>query len=138
MVDIDGKIDKVLNIVDSKISSDKEREQIRTDRLNIDNTSPFKLPHLIRPIAFIWAMVLQTVLSVVSLFEYPDQLLIVLGSNTAILTSIVGFYFNSRKQEKLVAKKAAAAIQIAKEETKQERVNERRAFRLQKIKERQK
>ena len=131
MIDIDTKVDKALDIFDKKVTS---REQVRTDRLNIDNTSPFKLPHLIRPIAFIWAMVLQTVLSVVVLWKYPDQLLIVFGSNTAILTSIIGFYFNSRKQEKITAKKASEAIQIEKDKTKQETIKDRREYRLLRMK----
>ena len=118
-IDIDEAIKSVTKLVDGSIESEQERQITLTERLRIDNTSPFKLPHLIRPIAFIWAMALQTALSITALFQDGD-LLVILGSNSAILMTMVGFYFSSRKAEKINAKKVFAAIEIEKEKAKVE------------------
>lgn len=140
-------IDKAMDIFDNKVSTDKTREDIRTDRAQIDSTSPFKLPHLIRPISFIWAMGNETILTwstIVLVFFGNDidpnavnTLMVALAANTAILTTIVGFYFNSRKIEKINAKKADATLKLEamktkhelredKRDSKQERREERR------------
>jgi hypothetical protein len=138
MLQADKIIKESLNLAKDNIYSTKKAEEDRTERLRIDNTSTFKLPHLIRPIAFIWGLALQTILSIYAIITIPDQLLIILGSNTAIVTTMVGFYFNGRKQEKIIAKQSAAAIKIEEEKVKQERVKEKRAFRLQRMRERKK
>ena len=118
-IDIDKAIDSVTKVIDGNIESEQERQTTLTERLAIDNTSSFMLPHIIRPIAFIWAMALQTGLSITSLVQGGD-LTIILGTNTGILMAIVGFYFSSRKAEKINAKKVFAAIEIEKEKAKVE------------------
>ena len=50
-------------ISDVTESIDKATANQQSERLKIDTTSPFKLPHLIRPISFIWAMANQSILS---------------------------------------------------------------------------
>lgn len=114
-------VDKVGNVIDKSTESDQERQETLTERLRIDTTSPFRLPHLIRPISFIWAMSLQTILSlIVIIYAYNQDkadvtvILGVLGSNTAILTTMIGFYFQSRKNEKVMVSRANAAIKIEK------------------------
>ena len=117
-------VDNITDTVGNNIESEQERQATLTERLRIDTTSPFKLPHLIRPISFIWAMGLQTLLSVIVVVMAFNQnptdttsILAVVGSNGAILTSMVGFYFSSRKQEKINLEKVKAAVKIEEMKT---------------------
>jgi hypothetical protein len=124
MVDIDKTISEGLDFADDSFESREENESTRTERQKLDMTSPFKLPQLIRPISFIWAMANETILTWATIFvaffakdvdpNAANTLMAALAANTAILTTITGFYFNSRKAEKIVAKKAEATLQIEK------------------------
>ena len=121
-------VDKALAFADDAFESGEEREATRTERLKLDTTSPFKLPHLIRPISFIWAMANETILTWATIFvvffagdvdpEASTALMAALAANTAVLSTIVGFYFNGRSSEKKAAKKAAADALIMKTKTK--------------------
>ena len=126
-----NQADKILNTatdaIDDNFESDQERQQTLTERLRIDTTSPYKLPHLIRPIAFIWAMGMFTILSVLSLiltYLKPEletlAIATVMGSITTILTAIVGFYFQSRKHEKISLERNKTALKIEELKTKHE------------------
>ena len=129
-IDIDKTIDTIAKVVDGNIESEQERQATLTERLRIDNTSIFKLPHLIRPISFIWAMGNETILTWATIFvvffvkdadaNSINTLLAALAANTTVLATIVGFYFNSRKAEKINAKRVFAAIEIEKEKAKVE------------------
>ena len=121
-------VDKVTDLIDDSFESREEAEQMRTRRLEIDTTSPFKLPHLIRPISFIWTLSLETILIIASIIlsfleaeinsNVSNVVMASLASNTTILTAQVGFYFNARKAEKINAKKSFAAIEIEREKAK--------------------
>lgn len=104
-------------------------ENLATDRNTMrhkmDMTSAFKLPQLIRPIMAIWSAVNETILGwatiVIALSDNPSQEGVMaigtaLASNTVILTTIVAYYFKSRKEEKIAAKNASANIEIKKME----------------------
>ena len=112
-------VDNITDTLGENIESEQERQATLTERLKIDTTSPFKLPHLIRPISFIWAMGLQTILSlmviVLAFNSTPTDttaILAIVGSNGTILVSMVGFYFSSRKQEKINLEKVRATVKI--------------------------
>ena len=130
-------LDKAGAILDDNFESEEERQKTLTERLQIDNTSPFKLPHLIRPIStifsgilwglsIIWTLIIATILiSKVGIKEASNMILssdsiimYVLGATTTTYATHIGFYFNSRKAEKINAKKAFAAIAIEKEKSK--------------------
>lgn len=118
-------LDKGIGILGDNIEGEAKRQEMLTERLNLDTTSPFKLPHLIRPIAFIWAMALQTILSLLAIIMAfrsdpvdTTSILGVIGSQTAILTAIVGFYFSSRRAEKIMAKQATVDLEMVKEKAK--------------------
>ena len=100
-------------------------EGLATDRNTIrhklDSTSKWRLPQLIRPIAFIWSMANETILTIVAITLAfmtevdPNGLMAVqtaLASNTIILTSIIAYYFKSRRQEKIAAKNASANLEM--------------------------
>ena len=122
--------DKAMDFADDSFESREEAEATRTRRLEIDTTSPFKLPHLIRPISFIWTLSLETLLTLAVIglafseskfsVNVSNTVMAALASNTTVLLAQVGFYFNGRKAEKINAKKAAAAVEIEymKEKTK--------------------
>ena len=117
-------------------SIDKATANQQSERLKIDTTSPFKLPHLIRPISFIWAMANETILTtstILAVFVLDtsnvnavNALIAALAANSAILTTIIGFYFNSRRNEKISMNNSRAAIKIKRLETKAEIKREER------------
>ncbi len=114
--------EKAMALIDDSFESREEAEGTRTERLKIDITSPYKLPHLIRPYAFIWAIVNETILTWATIAlvffgttvdpQASVALMAALAANTAILTAIVGFYFNSRKMEKNLAKQMAGQLAV--------------------------
>ncbi len=133
---IDG-VDKLTNTLGNQIDKNTESKQDRRHR--IDLTSPFKLPHLIRPIStlytgiiwgasIIWALAIATTLIVTdgmkeasSAILAPDSIIMyVLGATTTMYGTHIGFYFNSRKNEKINANKARAAIEIEEIKLKQQ------------------
>ena len=121
-------IDATKIISDVTGSIDKATANQQSERLKIDTTSPFKLPHLIRPISFIWAMVNETILTTSTILAVfildtsnvnaVNALIAALAANSAILTTIIGFYFNSRRNEKISMNNSRAAIKIKRLETK--------------------
>jgi hypothetical protein len=141
LTNILGTADKAMDFADDSFESREENEATRTQRLQIDTTSPYKLPHLIRPILAIWAAVNETILTTATIFlaffvedvdpNATNTVLAALASNTTILTAIVGFYFNSRKAEKINAKKAEVAIEIERMKEKAEIRKDRKDERLE-------
>lgn len=101
----------VTKAIDSGVESEEERQATLTDRLRIDTTSKFILPHIVRPIIALSLLLMQIALLVAMFLgiEVPTNVVIEVGS---LLGIAIGFYFNSRKAEKLNAKKVQAAIEI--------------------------
>ena len=112
MIDVDKIINSVGTQVDNNTESSEERQATLTERLKIDATSPFKLPQLIRPILAIWSALTFTLTQVYCLYKGLIDGVEVLSANSAIMLGIIGFYFNSRRNEKINAKKTEAAIKI--------------------------
>ena len=133
MIDVDKIINSVGSQVDNNTESSEERQATLTERLKIDATSPFKLPQLIRPILAIWSALTFTLTQVYCLYKGLIDGVEVLSANSAIMLGVIGFYFNSRRNEKINAKKTEAAIKIeeirVKAEVKRDRKEARRARR---------
>lgn len=121
--------DKAMDFADDSFESAEERQKTLTRRLEIDNTSPFMLPHLIRPIIAIWSMVTYTGLAIWAMIKGDMDVMVVLGTSAGILMTVIGFYFNSRKVEKVNAKKAMVAIEIERMRDKVEIKELKRAHR---------
>ena len=68
------------------------------------------------------------------IFKTADP--IALASATSVFVTCVGFYFHSRRQEKIAAKKTDAAIKIEALKTKHELREERRDSRAERREER--
>lgn len=106
------KLEDVTKLVDKVTSTSEERDEVLTERLKLDTTSPFMLPHLIRPIIALVLLTLQILLFVAIFMEIevPQDIIWQVGGLNA---AAIGFYFNSRKAEKMQAKNAMASIEIA-------------------------
>lgn len=105
-------IDTIGNTIDDNIESRQEAEDTRTERLRIDMTSDNKLSKLIRPLITIYSGILFGALSILDIWFEIDE-------NTIYATGLtfgtcIGFYFNSKRQERVIEKKSNAAIQIEK------------------------
>ena len=133
MIDVDKIINSVGSQVDNNIESSEERQATLTERLKIDATSPFKLPQLIRPILALWSALTFTTAQIYCLYAGLVGGVEVMSANSAIMLGIIGFYFNSRRNEKINDKKTEAAIKIdeirVKAEVKKDRKEARRARR---------
>jgi len=127
--------DKAMDFADDSFESREEAEATRTQRQQLDMTSTFKLPQIIRPIMAIWAMAIYTIVMIYGIAVEAVSGLEAVGGTTAILMTIIGFYFNSRKMEKVVAKKAETAIQLEemreKAQIRQDRKEARQERRLE-------
>ena len=122
------KIEDVGKIADDLISTAEERDEMLTKRLALDTTSPFMLPHLIRPIIALAVLSMQILLflAIFLKIEVPNDIIWQVGGLNA---ATIGFYFNSRKAEKMQAKNAAASVQIATIQAKAKVKEERKAKR---------
>jgi len=122
MIDVNELVEDVTG------SLNQITENQQTKRQQIDATSQFMLPHLIRPIISLLVLFMQILIFVAVFFkvEVPDDLIYEVG---ALNMATIGFYFNSRRNEKINAKKTEAAIKIesirAKAEIKEERRDNR-------------
>jgi|GEM_PF-5795681 len=132
MIDIDKIINSVGTQVDNNSESGEERQATLTERLRIDSTSPFKLPQLIRPILAMWSAVTYSAAQIFCIYKGLIDGLEIMTANSAIMLGVIGFYFNSRRNEKINAKKTEAAIDIEKIRAKAEIRRDRRAARKEK------
>jgi hypothetical protein len=116
--------DKAANVVDDNVYSNQEAETERTKRLAIDMASDNVLSKLIRPIITIYSGLIWGAIHIASLwFTVPDT---ISWSVSAVFSACIGFYFNSKRQERLTEKKGAAAIKLELMKTKQELRQNRR------------
>lgn len=138
--DLDKHVEKSLSLVDDVWESREEAAEQSTRRLELDMSSKFILPHIIRPIITLWAMSLYTYLSIYALHKALVDPWVVIAATVTILTSAVGFYFVNKttekktmatliSQEKIAAKKINAAIKIEQLKTRADIVAERKAKR---------
>ena len=110
-IDLDNAINKTTDLVDDSFESGEERQKTLTERLRLDMASDNPLAKMIRPIITLTLLALQIIVVVCVIWGVvvPDHIVYELG---AMLGAAIGFYFNSRRNEKIVQKKANAYIQI--------------------------
>lgn len=114
MIDeIIGSIDKISGAVDENIFTEQERAETLTNRLEIDANSDNQLAKMIRPIiTLVTCLVWVFVHSFAVFREVPSE---VLYSSDAAFMTCIGFYFDSRRREKINQRKTMAAIKIDKQ-----------------------
>lgn len=133
MTDPTKLVGEVLEGVDDNIYSRQESEADRTSRHLADMTSDNKLAKMIRPMLALGLFVVWATLMVSSIFTKVEPE--ALYSSTAAMMAAIGFYFESRRAEKINAKKASAGIQIEKMRTRHEiRLEKKQARRNRKKK----
>ena len=122
--DLNEGLKDVTKVIDSSFESEGERQATLTERLKIDTTSPFMLAHIVRPIITLTLLAIQIAI-IVAMFlgvVIPEHVVYEVGG---LLFSAIGFYFNSRKAEKINAKKVQAAIEIQKDKARIELIKDR-------------
>lgn len=111
------QIDKILSTttkaVDDSFESEEERQATLTERLRLDMMSDSKLAKMVRPIIALTLLGLEIIVVLAILWGVvvPEHIVYELGG---LLFSAIGFYFNSRRNEKINEKKIEAAIKIEK------------------------
>ena len=124
MIDeIIGSIDKIAGTVDENIFTEEERADTLTRRLEIDANSDNQLAKMIRPIiTLVTCLVWVFVHSFAVFREVPAE---VLYSCDAAFMTCIGFYFDSRRREKINQRKVIAAIRIDKQRARIEKQDAR-------------
>lgn len=134
MIDPLKAADKIIDAVDDNVYSEQESQQERTERLRIDMQSDNPIAKIIRPVVTLIVALVWSFAMVFSFFRTaPSE---VIYSISAVFTMCIGFYFHSRRQEKIAAKKTDAAIKIEAMKTKHELREEKRDNRQERKSER--
>ena len=132
MIDPLKIIDKATEVLDDNVYSEQESQQERTERLRIDMQSDNPIAKIIRPVITLMTGLVWSFAMVFSFFETaPSE---VVYSVSAVFTMCIGFYFHSRRQEKIAAKKTDAAIKIEAMKTKHELREDKRDSRQERRK----
>jgi NADPH:quinone reductase-like Zn-dependent oxidoreductase len=116
--------------VDDLTESAEERQKELTERQRIDMGSDNWLAKAIRPLSLLILLGVVCFIGIMSTFGF-DADPVILGELVVLLGSAFGFYFDSRKREKIAAKNAAANVEIEKLKSKTEARIERKEARLQ-------
>ncbi len=116
---------KGAQIADDFHLSGEEKEQQLTGRHERDMNSDNWLSKSIRPLTLLCLMVLQILMVILSSLGYHVDETIVI-QHGVLMSGAFGFYFNSRKAEKVAAQNAKANIELEKIKTKQEVKKERK------------
>lgn len=113
--------DSVGKGLDNLTSTAEERDQHVTKRHELDMKSDFWLAQAIRPLSYALTIVAQIALSfyIIKLDNSLETVITIFGGNSAILASMVGFYFNSRKMEKIAHINAMANIALQESKIKE-------------------
>lgn len=115
-----GAATKVAKVADGFTESAEERQQTLTTRHEKDMNSDNWLSKSIRPLVLLILMALQCFVVVASAFDLHVDSMIV-GQLGTLLLGAFGFYFSSRKAEKVAAQNAKANIQLERIKNRQTR-----------------
>lgn len=99
--------------VDKFVETSEERQKTLTERQKIDMESDNWLSKSIRPITVLVLLFLEILIVILSAFGHkiPDEILIQHGT---LLASSIGFYFYSKKSERVATRNADANAKIVK------------------------
>ncbi len=104
-------IDSIGSNVDKNFESAEERQQQLSARHQVDMSSDSWLSKNIRPVTLIFLMVCEAMIILAMIIGKPVDEWVV-GQVGTLLFGAFGFYFNSRKGEKMMAAKSKAATDI--------------------------
>lgn len=139
MKDLVKTVTQVSEAVDDLTESAEERQTALSGRHTVDMNSDNWLSKSIRPLVLLVLLLLQVIIVVLSAFQFHVDVAIV-AQHGVLLSGAFGFYFSSRKAEKVAAQNAKANIEIEKLKTRhqlrQERKEARQERRLERRRER--
>jgi hypothetical protein len=136
----------VADKVDQFVETGQERQATLTERHKTDMQSDNWLSKSIRPLSVLILLLVVSTIAILSSFGYKTDP-ILYGEISAVFMTALGFYFNSKKAERVMQKKAEMASKNAKaniqletlktkHELKQERKELRHERRLERRRER--
>jgi hypothetical protein len=120
VLDPNEMVKDVLKGADNLTTTREEYTQQSTDRLLVDTTSPFKLPHLIRPILGIWVTALYSAIIIYGLISGLLSFKDALEATAILVGGVFIFYFGSRGFEKVTELRGKTQVKIAQENAKVE------------------
>ena len=123
-------VDKVGGNIDKNFESGEERQQQLSDRHRVDMSSDNKLSKMIRPMTLIFLGLMEAVIVVAAVMGVSIDIAIT-SQVGLLLGSAVGFYFDSKKKERIAEKNAAANMEIKKMEMKETKRENRRDARAE-------
>lgn len=108
---------EILSTVDNFHESGGERQAVLTERLQIDMNSDSMPSKLIRPFTLFTLLMLEILIVLLSAYGYPvpTEITVQVG---LLLSAAFGFYFNSKKHERIAEKRAKADIDLAQQNIK--------------------
>jgi len=133
IVDPNRLVGDVLKGADDLTTSKEEYNQQATDRLTVDTTSPFKLPHLIRPILGIWVTAIYSAIVLAGLLTGRLSYIDALQATEVLVGGVFIFYFGSRGFEKVAEQRGKAQIKIAAEKSKAEIAKSEAAIKIEEL-----
>lgn len=105
------------DFADDSFLSEEENQKNLSERHKTDMLSDNWLSKSIRPLSLLVLLSVVAFMGVMAAIgKDVDQ--VIFGEISILLMSAFGFYFKSRRQEKIATKKAIASIQIEKMKTK--------------------
>ena len=124
-------VTKGAQVADKFIDTRGEIEDRLSSRHQIDMSSDYWLAKSIRPMTLLILLILQIFIVIASAFNHTvdESITYQMG---VLMAAAFGFYFNSRKAEKVAAKNAHANIELEKIKTRQDFKLEKKEIRAAK------
>jgi len=126
--EIRNVVSKVGKAIDDNTESGEERQQQLSNRHAVDMSSDNWLSKSIRPATLIFLALMEAVIVIASVNGVVIDIAIT-SQVGLLLGSAVGFYFDSKRRERIADKNASANMKLKESELKHAEKMERRQFR---------
>jgi len=128
ILEVGDVVSKVGKAIDDNTESGEERQQQLSNRHAVDMASDNLLSKIVRPITLWYLGLLEGIIVIASVCGVVIDIAIV--SQVGLLfASAVGFYFDSKRRERIADKNASANMKLKEIELKHSEKMERRQFR---------
>ncbi len=128
LLDIGDAVSKVGKTIDDNTESGEERQQQLSNRHAVDMASDNLLSKIVRPITLMFLGVLEGIIVISSVCGVVINAAIVYQVG-ALFASAVGFYFDSKRRERIADKNASTNMKLKQIELKHSEKMERKQFR---------
>lgn len=133
--DLTKGVDSIGNAIDKNVESGEERQEQLSNRHAVDMKSDSWLSKNVRPVTLLALLVLEIFFGVASTFGYTPTDAILLQHGT-LMVAAIGFYFNSKKGERIAQKNVEANIALAEANVKIKEASVREEIKLKRKEER--